>query len=165
MEIINGIPMKNFTSEEFPEDPEKYADTALLIALQYYRNKINMPFKISPVKGALARFDGRETSMHRIIEEKGHIVKRSKAIDGFPKGDIFKAWAIAQGCGLWNGMGVYFDTELNDKYQPLLHLDKREKPLIWYRINKNEYHYPYEKGFYKELRELFIIDKKLRKRI
>lgn len=157
--IINGIDMPNFTVGEFPENP-RLADSELLIAIQGYRDKLNNVFHISQAAGALARVTGRLTSKHRVRIKDG---KLSTAIDGFPEGDIFKAWVIAINCGLWGGVGVYFDTSLKEKPTPMLHLDLREEPLIWFRVD-HKYHYPNKSKFYKDLSEQFIIEKKSRER-
>lgn len=157
MAIINGVLMQDFKKTEFPEDPEKYAHVSLLQSTQNYRTILGEKFYISLANGALARFDGRMTSMHRILfDVDGKIYKLSKAIDGFPDCDIFKAWTIAIGCGEFNGIGVYFDTKNNHgNLQPMLHLDKRINPLIWYR-DKGVYSYPHHSDFFRRLLKLFI---------
>lgn len=57
---------------------------------------------------------------------------------------------------LFGGVGIYFDTNNNHgKPQPMLHLDLRPVPLIWYR-NNGKYFYPYgDKYFYENLITLF----------
>ena len=158
--IINSINMPNFINSEFSENPHRLANKQLLINLQKYRDYIDMPFVPSPVSGALARSalpGNNDFSLHVVFSDSsGNIIRKSKAIDGFPVGDIFKAWIIAQQSGLWGGMGIYFDTKLKNNQLPMLHLDLRKNPLIWFR-NDHNYCYPDSKDFYKELLNLFFI--------
>ena len=151
--------MPNFTNKEIPPDTAKYIDRFMLSSIQTYRNILGCPFNISMAPGALIRLGGRKTSEHHIvidpISEKP--IKLSRAIDGFPDCDIFKAWAKALSSNLFAGIGVYFDTKNNHGIpQPMLHLDLRPRPLIWYR-DKGEYLYPHkDKDFFQNLMNLFI---------
>ena len=157
MTIINGVDMPNFTHKEIPPVKAKYMDRLILSNTQFYRNILGCPFSISLNDDALIRFDGSNISMHYVFisPTTGDIVKLSRAIDGFPDCDIFEAWTKALSSNLFSGIGVYFDTINNyGKPQPLLHLDLRSIPLIWYR-NKGEYYYPHkDRNFFKRLKGL-----------
>ena len=77
MAIINGVDMPNFSESEFSEDT-KHADPILLTNTQKYRNIIGVPFNLSPVPGALARFDDEsKTSEHYAVDQQ------SKALVAF----------------------------------------------------------------------------------
>lgn len=154
MAIINDVDMPNFTHKEIPPIVAKYMDKLILSRIQIFRNLIECPFNISMSAGALIRFDGSKTSEHYVVIKSGpyKTEKSSKAIDGFPSCNIFKAWTTALSSGLFSGIGVYFDTSNNyGMSQPMLHLDLRPKSLIWYR-DKDEYFYPHkDKDFFRKL--------------
>lgn len=159
MSIINGVDMPNFTPGEFSENPNKFAHPELLINAQKFRTILGA--KIFPSKsiGALARTYGSIESMHYIGKDK--IVTKSedkylsKAWDIFCNTHIFKAWTVAVSCGLWTGVGVYFDTNRSCHLWPMLHLDLRSSPSIWYREH-GIYHYPNQsKTFFTDLQNLF----------
>lgn len=161
MAIINGVDMPNFERSEFSEDPEHCGHHHLLQTLQWYRETLGAKIQPSKSPGALARFDGRKTSMHFIDLEdfaKSDEEKRSKALDVFCTTHIFKAWTVAMNFMLWSGIGVYFDTKGNNgEPWPMLHFDLRLHPLIWYR-DQGEYFYPHkDKDFYTNLLNLFMI--------
>ncbi len=149
MAIINGVDMQNFSHKEIPQEKASFISKSILINIQKYRYLLGCPFSISMNSDALIRYDGNEKSEHYVKVENGNIIKRSTAIDGYPSCDIFKAWTIALSFNLFGGVGVYFDTTNNHGVQqPMLHLDLREKPLIWCRIDK-KYYYPHtHKNFY-----------------
>ena len=145
MTIINDVDMPNFTHKEIPPYKAMYMDRRILSRTQAYRDILGCPFSISLNDGALIRFlDGRKTSEHHVIINPQSLrpEKLSRAIDGFPDCNIFKAWTLA--LGLFTGVGVYFDTKNNHRIpQPMLHLDLRSQPLIWYRED-GEYFYPHK---------------------
>ena len=155
MNIINGVRMQNFKPDEFSENPERYASPVLLRNLQAYRNILGHKIYPSKADGALARFSGSRQSMHYIdplINDD-----RSEAIDVFCDCDIFEAYNVALNSNLWGGVGVYFDTKRNGKPWPMLHLDTRKLPLMWFRWGKN-YYYPHKsESFYGDLLSLFLI--------
>jgi len=153
MSIINGVDMPNFSPGEFSEDPNKYAHPDLLKYAQLYRTILKAKIFPSKVKGALARTSGSITSMHFV--SNGSL---SWAWDIFCNTHIFKAWTVALSCGLWSGVGVYFDTNGNNgEHWPMLHLDLRIKPLVWYRDN-GEYFYPStSESFYYDLQTLLML--------
>jgi len=162
MAIINNINMKNFEPDEFSENPNEFAHPLLLSNLQKYRNILNEKIFPSKATGSLARFDGSNTSLHYIETDtvlKENILQYenlSKAVDCFCDTEIFHSWSVAVSCGLWGGVGVYFDTKYNDKFCPMLHLDIRDKPLIWYR-SQGKYYYPSDKDFYINLKSFLGI--------
>lgn len=166
MAIINGIQMPNFEEHEFSEDPALYANITLLKNLQLYRDSLGKKIFPSQASGALARFDGRKKSMHFVrkqinretLIDEDYPAKNSKAIDIFCECLIFEAWTIALSSGLFNGVGVYFDTKNNyGRPQPMLHLDLRPLPLIWFRDN-GKYFYPHKNyDFFRNLMKLFEI--------
>lgn len=158
MTIINGVDMPNFTHKEIPPDQALYMSRLILSGIQNYRNILGCPFSVSLVDGALIRFDGRKTSEHHVIinPESLRPVKLSRAIDGFPDCNIFEAWTKALSSNLFGGIGVYFDTKNNNGIpQPMLHLDLRSLPLIWYRA-QGMYFYPHkDKDFFNHFIILF----------
>lgn len=152
MSIINGVDMPNFTHAEIPPSVAQYMSKSILARVQEYRNIIRHPFHISKADGALIRFDGNVMSEHYVS-----LTKLSRAVDGFPDCNIFEAFMSALMSNLFGGVGVYFDTNNNSgKPQPMLHLDLRPVPLIWYR-DKGKYYYPYkDKHFFEKLSRLLI---------
>lgn len=157
--IINNVNMPNFTDKEFPPEKANNMSRRVLKNIQKYRSMLNCPFSISLNDGALVRYNGRKTSEHRVILNPFTLFpeKLSTVVDGFPDCNIFKAWTIAISSGMFSGVGVYFDTKNNyGKPQPMLHLDLRPVPLIWYR-DKGEYFYPHQgKDFFENLSILLI---------
>ena len=152
MAIIRGIIMPNFAIDEFPQGETEFASFRLLTALQEFRDILGEAISPSKVKGALARFDGSETSDHFT-----DAMKASTGIDVFCDCGIFRAWTIAVSCRLWDSVGVYFDTrDNNGDRHPMLHLGLRKKRAIWLRDN-----YVYgspggsDKLFYDKLMRLF----------
>lgn len=130
--------INNFTKGEFPEDPEQFADLQLIRNLDKFRDILNCRLFPSPRSGALARFDiEAETSQHYAVDRK------STGVDAFPDCPIWKAWMHAVSCGLWKGIGVYFDTYYKNKPWNMLHLDirKQQRISLWFRVGK-EYYYP-----------------------
>ena len=156
MAIINGIDMPNFSPGEFSEDPNEFAHPELLTKAQEFRTLLRAKIFPSKAKGALARMYGNQTSMHYVNRVYGNNL--SKAWDIFCNTHIFKAWTVALNCGLWKGIGVYFDTHGNNgKPWPMLHLDLRPKPLLWYR-DDGEYVYPHTSNtFYYDLQGLLML--------
>lgn len=153
--MIKWDEIKYFKKHEFPENPDIYAEPQLIINLNDYRKLLNKRVYPSPVPGALARFDDKaKGSEHYAISRK------STAIDVFPEGSILRAWMVALTSGLWSGIGVYFDTEFRGKDWCMLHLDNREDPLIWYRLNKKDYYYPlHSEAYLRKMMQLMLIQK------
>ena len=152
MPIIHGIDMPNFTEDEFPEGELAHTSFHLLARLQMFREKLGVAVHPSKVKGALARYDGPRTSDHFV--KVGEIA--STGIDVFCDCSIFKAWTVAISCGLWDSVGVYFDTRDNNGVDhPMLHLGLRKKRAIWLRDNHVYVSPGGDKLFYDKLMCLF----------
>jgi len=138
-----------FSPSEFSEDPDKYADPALIVALQDQRLALGAIIHPSPAPGALARFSGSDTSRH-YVGPKDRPVRKSDAIDLFTDAPAPNAFLSFLGSGLWGAIGVYFDTKYNYKPHVMFHLDRRPRagadiPLIWYRVD-GQYHYVMYEG-------------------
>ena len=145
--------IRYFEPSEFSEDPDVFAEPQLIININEYRNLLMSKVFPSPMGGALARFDDKaKGSEHYAVNRK------STAIDVFPEGSILNAWMVALTSRLWTGIGVHFDTTYKDKHWCMLHLDNREKPLIWYRINEKDYYYPlYSDALLRKMMQLLLI--------
>lgn len=147
--MIDWSKIEHFKKLEFSEDPDKCANPSLIYSLDSYRKRLDKSIYPSPVPGALARFNKEsKTSRHYAIERK------SDAIDVFCEAPIFQAWSIAMHSGLWNGIGVYFDTKYCNKPWCMLHLDKRKYGSLWFREN-GEYTSMKSKNFWVKLNKLF----------
>ena len=126
----------NFNKKEFSEDPDLYADESLIYSLDSFRNQTKKPIYPSPIKGALARFDGSETSQHFAIKRK------STAIDFFCEGFQMEVFLLLYKSALFTGIGMYLDTTGPDgKAWIMFHADIRKSKqtvaLFW--IVKKEY--------------------------
>jgi len=128
---ITGV--TKYQRNEFPEDPEQYAQPMFIYALDKFAISLGASVFPSPVTGALARLDGSVKSRHYAIN------RQSDACDLFCNCQIFKAWSTA--LGFFNGVGVYFDTKFRGGPWPMIHVDQRPTKLVWYR-EKGVYHYP-----------------------
>lgn len=142
--IIDNYQIKNFTKDEFSENPIKYALPKLIINLDKLRDIIGNSIYPSPVTGALARFDGSKTSQHYAKN------RLSTAIDVFIEGDLFEIYSKILTSSLFCGIGFYPNTHYGGERFPMWHLDLRKKPLMWFR-DAGVYTYNYQKGFYKKL--------------
>ena len=144
---IYSTDVKYFNKDEFPEDPEEFADPVLIFSLDRLRGLIGNKIYPSPVKGALARFDERsKKSQHYAVDRK------STAIDIFPEGDPYINLLLILQSKLFNGVGVYFDTYYFGRFRTMFHLDLRENPLLWTRTG-HTYRYQSEPFFWYELKE------------
>jgi len=136
------------TGDVWSEDPDRYANPQIILAVDYFRHILGAPVFPSPVPGALARFDGSETSRHWVgdAEEPS---RQSDALDIFCGIDIRTAYLTALTMRDFGAIGVYFDTHYRHQPHCLLHLDLRhleasnpnQPTVIWYRED-GEYHYP-----------------------
>lgn len=136
--------VKNFSPDEFPEDPDKYADVETIYALQTIRNVLKKPIYPSPEDGALARFDAEdESSQHYCNLSQGIY---SKACDWFTDAwpnETFICLISLRSKYIFNAFGIYLDTYLWGKHWPMFHTDTRAPdglPLMWFR---DEGHYYY----------------------
>lgn len=165
---------KYFSIHEFSdrEIEVAFASQEIFSALDTYREKLAVPIYPSPVKGALSRFNGSETSRHfvkgriqgtsfsdeelldstilEMLETNPKTIsvdKFSTGIDIFvdnPEQNFWKAYIMAISCGLFGGIGVYAHTKYKGKPHPMLHLDIRPHvfPTIWARDADDNYIYP-----------------------
>jgi len=143
----NEVNHFSLTGDRWPEDPDKYLSPAALGAIDRYRNVLGVSVSPSPVTGALARFNGSETSRHFVGDAEDPI-RFSDALDLFVETDIRTAFLTAMTVREFGGIGVYFDTVFRGQSHCLMHLDIRhitdrtDSPtIIWYREN-HEYYYP-----------------------
>lgn len=160
MRKINWSDISKFTPGNFPEDPDKFAEPELIYRLNAFRIKLASYIFPSPVKGALARFDGG-TSRHTVKEGR-----KSIAVDVFCTGVPFQIYSLALSLHLFNGIGIYLNTTGPDgRDWVMFHFDIRKKgfdygiPLIWI-VEKiiikgkpvDKYRYPqYEPKYWKLL--------------
>ena len=130
--MINWKTIRHFSAVEFPDNPDENASPKLIKTLDTWREQLAFRVDPSPVPGGLARFEGDRESRHYAVG------RQSDAVDVFPSCHIRYAWLSAVRSKLWGGIGVYFDTQFEGRSQPMLHLDLRPGPTVfWYRINHN----------------------------
>jgi hypothetical protein len=153
MTSINWAKIKHFSPSEFPEDPDKYAEPELIYTLDKIRRAQGKPIYPSPVKGALARFDGSERSQHYAVGRK------STGVDIFPECVPIQFMLLLMKFENIKGIGIYRDTTgINGKPWVMFHIDIRERgfndlePLIWIAIKdmnyKTNYIYPQSNNYY-----------------
>lgn len=139
LELIDWTKVYKLSPGEFSEDPDKYADPLLIYSLSNTRKKTKSRMFPSPIRGALARHDGRKSSQHYVGDKKGP-VRMSTACDVFCEGVPFANYTTILESGLYRGVGIYLDTNGPDgKPWVMFHLDIRTKgyynslstPLIW----------------------------------
>lgn len=144
--MINWEIAYNFKKEEFPEDPDKYADSVVIYALQQIRTFLGTYIYPSPAKGALARFDFEDRhSQHYCNLDQGI---HSKAVDWFTEGDpktTFLTLISLRYNFRPGAFGIYLDTQYHGKCWPMFHIDIRtikdlSLPTMWYR-EKGKYYY------------------------
>lgn len=124
---------RHFQPGEFPEDPRRYAEPALIARLDEWREVVGAPMRPSPAPGALARFDGREGTRHYAVG------RLSDAVDVFVDGSQAAAWMAA--VRLFGGVGFYVDTTYGGERRPMFHVDLRPEPLCWLRSGGSRYTY------------------------
>jgi len=149
--MIDWTKVSGFVASEFPEDPNKYAEPALLYALSDLKVLLNERIFPSPASGALARLGGSTTSQHYAVNRK------STACDIFCESIPKKAYETILKVELFKGVGIYLDTKGPDGHPwVMFHVDIRKigregKPLIWVcrkelnpktNTKKDVYHYP-----------------------
>lgn len=127
-EVIN-----NFSPTEFVDDVN-LAESKLIMSLDEFREYIDSPIHPSPVKGSLVRLDPESSySRHYAVG------RLSDAVDVFCDADPAVVWHKAVSCGLWGGIGIYFDTTFQNKEHFMFHLDCRPRPIdgpiIWARYS------------------------------
>ena len=155
--MINWKIIKKFTPEEFSEDPTIYSKPQTIYDLDTLRFLLGYSINPSKAKGAVARFSGDTLTRHYAFGRK------SDALDIFCNCTPSYTFNIILVSRLFNGIGVYFDTNNNQgEIQVMFHIDQRPLkinglPTIWYRDN-NGYHYPGDvpEKFYNELMNRLI---------
>lgn len=148
--MIDWNSVFRLNSWEFSENPDKYADPMLIYNLSDLRRLSNERIYPSPVSGALARFNGSETSQH-YVGSKDDPVRKSTGIDIFMEGTPFSNYSFILHSRLFTGIGIYLDTTGPDGLNWIMfHLDMRpfksNLPLIWIATKEEsgstKYHYP-----------------------
>lgn len=132
-ESIDWTLVSNFKPNEFPENPDLYAEPNLIYTLQDLRS-ISAGNRIypSPVNGALARFDGSKTSQH-YVGPKDNPVRKSTAIDFFMEGIPIENMTMITSHPKIGGIGVYLDgIGVDGKHWVRFHIDIRDKGFINY---------------------------------
>lgn len=131
MNEINWREVYKIGPNEFPENPDKFAEPELIYSMSDVRRIVMKRMFPSPVKGALARF-GKTGSQHRV-----KLPNKSKACDFFGEGTPIEFYNAILYSGAFNGIGVYLDTKGPDGLPwVMFHIDIRKKgfknqPLIW----------------------------------
>jgi hypothetical protein len=124
---------KNF--QEIPEEALHHMDGDFLRKLQGFRSTTGIPLIVSPSPGAIFRTDHKsETSRHYAVG------RLADAIDVFPRqGEGMRVFLYAIQFPSFGGVGVYTDTQLNDKPRMMVHLDARPikygSKAVWVRHN------------------------------
>jgi len=143
----NKVRFFSKTGDQWPESPDRYADPKLIYTLDKYRDLLGHPVYVSPVYGALARFNDSpnvsKTSRH-YVGNRNHPERLSDAIDIFPSSSEKKSWLTALSMPEWGAIGIYFDTYFQGQRRFMLHLDLRpihKARVLWFRIDK-KYYYP-----------------------
>ena len=149
--MINWEEIYKLESNEFSEDPDKYADHELIYALSDIRQFTQRKLRPSKASGALARFEGSITSQH-YVGSMGYPERKSTASDIFCEGIPFSTYSSIIASRLFKGVGVYLDTYGPDGLPwVMFHVDIRPRgfnqnsPLIWIvekSEGKNVYKYP-----------------------
>lgn len=112
-----GPTLRHFKAEEFG-NWWAWMHPALLHALDFAREVLDVPLKISAVNGALGRHLQGEKSMHN-VDRLGYVMAADVILPrGFP---LAEAFDIVRRAGVVSGLGVYPDWNQG----PGLHLDVR----------------------------------------
>lgn len=112
-------------------------DGVLMERLYIFRELIGAPIMPSKVQEGHIRNSG--TSMHNINHTGDGSTGLSRATDWFTPGSSVSAFHTACACGLWGGVGIYFDTKRSSiQPGPMLHVDIRPRgnnapPVRWFR--------------------------------
>lgn len=144
---------KNFDSKEFPEDPREYCEPEIIEKLQAQRDYMGAEIYPSLHPGGTARLYSfgmskreyigsykKRPSMHCVLSDK-----KSTAVDWFSELCHFQTLCSVLKSGLWDGVGIYFDTICNDGNPDVMfHTDiGRGYNLFWLRVD-GVYHYETE---------------------
>ena len=163
-----------FNKNEFPADPDIYAEPEVIISLNEFRRITGRKIYPSPLKRAFVRLGDEDVNSQHYCAPDFSI--KSRAIDVFPEGNPFKNWLNAVSCGLWGGVGVYFGTFYGTRTNlwPMLHLDIRCRdngvPALWYRNPSGEYDFFMRRDtsaidvFFRMFSAYGLLDKQLKRR-
>jgi len=144
--LFKGQEIEFFKEDEFPKYELDRASVGIIKALDAIRKFAGHSIYPSPVSGALSRIEGSLTSRHYAVG------RDSDAIDFITQKDanLLRLLTILQGCKLFGGIGVYFDTRgLEQSHDVMFHVDLRPVEVgsslsaLWYR-NRSGYHYPFK---------------------
>ena len=137
--------MKYFKPSEFTDGFE-HADPVMLQGLDHFRELLNAPIYISPAAGALARFDDASSG-------SGHyaVGRKSDAIDVFCEAPPARVYQLATTCGIWGGVGVYFDTTYAGSAWTMFHLDQRPGSGLVYWCRGTRAHGVYDKPMFQNV--------------
>lgn len=134
---IDWSKVKRFSPSEWPEGVLEHMDGSVITALSMLRDSLPAGHSMRPSPLARAHVRASGSSRHSI--EGGRL---ADATDVFMDWDtIMDAWLVALRLGEIGGVGLYFDTHLNHKPTPMLHIDTRPGvKLTWVRAD-GVYHY------------------------
>jgi len=160
MREIDWSKVEKLSPSEFSENP-RYAKPLLIYSLDEARLVMDQKMYPSKAKGALARFIGNTKTQHYAVD------RLSTACDVFCEGYPIFNFVTILSTTLFNGIGIYLDTNGNDGLPwVMFHLDIRKRgfdddsPLIWivekvYDPEKdkkvNKYRYPQREPKYWKL--------------
>jgi len=149
--VIRWESLYRLTRSEFSENPDIFAEPALMYGLSDLRSSTQKRIFPSSASGALARHDGRQTSQH-FVGPKETPIRKSTACDIFCEGSPIFTFTSILSLHTFKGIGIYLDTKGPDGLPwVMFHVDIRpngfndNSPLIWIveKINgKDFYRYP-----------------------
>lgn len=131
--------LPNFKKSEFPRGTMNNVSADHLLKIQAFRTELGVPLIPSPVTEGWFRKTGSETSRHYAAG------RLSDAGDLFLSADTDARTAFLLACQHFNGVGIYYDTQISGEPRIMLHLDSREVPVTWCR-HKGEYLFPARGG-------------------
>lgn len=157
-EALDWSRIRYFKPTEFPLAQLEFLNKYVIEELDKLRNSFGTPIQVSPVEGAVVRFNedstGHPVSWHDSAKKR----KLGQAIDVFlPRSDdlspaevIMKTFSLTR----FRGLGLYFDTFLGSQPHLMLHLDLRHDPFLWYCPNDSVRKYIYSYSSNRFLEEL-----------
>jgi hypothetical protein len=142
---LNFSKLRSFSAAEWPcgiwnEKEEMISadsvleemDALIVLLLNRLRNSLPASYAIypSPVPRAHVRYENGR-GRHYLCRGK----RRSDATDFFMSwAHVWLAWQEAQRILEIGGIGLYLDTEYDGRITPMLHIDAREKRLLWVSV-------------------------------
>lgn len=121
-------------------------DSVLIQSMEYFRDRLDIPLLISPVKGAVYadRKGHSDLSFHYIIPRRNDL---AQAVDTFPAYDVIKVFLKAVSWKDWGGVGLYpyvkYPLSNEHTLWGMLHLDIRKyiDKAVWWRDKAGKYQY------------------------